>query len=764
MSDTGNDFGGAVKALGDGNLSAAERLFKRVLQTQPDHVAALNFLTIVLMRLARYAEAEAFIARAVALNSISDVSYYNYGLILKANKKPRQALEQFGHALRLNAAVAETWNNRGTVFNDLKQYENAISDFDRAALLAPHDAAARVNKGKSLSKLGRYDEALAAYNTALALKPDLAEALLGRGNCFAGLKRYDEAFADYDRALTLKPNMEGAWLGRGNVLLDLRRFDEAFAAYAKALAVRPDLAEAWLGIGNGSRQIARYDEALAAYDKGLALDAGMAEAWLGRGSVLKDLGRYGEALAAYDRALTLDPDLPGGEGSRLHVKMLLCDWSGFQRVCDHLMESVRHNRENSEPFVLLGINSSAEDQFNYTKLWARKKYPPASGPLWQGQIYRHSKIRIAYMSPDFRNHPLPYLAAGVFENHDRPRFEVTGISIGPDDNSDIRQRLEGSFDRFIDAKTLGAAEIAKKINELEIDILIDLGGFTQFGRTEILTFRSAPIQVNYLGYPGTMGVDYIDYIIGDRTLIPASDERFYAEKVVCLPHSYMPHTDKGREVADQTMTRRDFGLPEEGFVFCCFNNAYKLNPHVFRLWLDLLSSVDGSVLWLSEINSVAASNLRQEAAAAGISPERLIFAKRLPSMADHLARHRLADLFLDTVPYNAHTTASDALWAGLPVLTQIGETFAGRVAASLLNAIGLPELVTATPAEYKRVAVDLATHPEKLAAIARKLANNRLSMPLFDTKLFTRNIEAAYAAMHERYQAGLPPDHIEIAN
>jgi protein O-GlcNAc transferase len=443
--------------------------------------------------------------------------------------------------------------------------------------------------------------------------------------------------------------------------------------------------------------------------------------------------------------------------------MNLCNWENFESDCNLLIGSVGNDKQN-HPFAFLAINSSVEDQYNCARMWIGKQYPPANQPLWKGEIYRHDKMRIGYVSADLRQHPVANLLAGVFECHNRSQFELTAISIGPNDDSEMRQRLEGSFDKFVDATALNSEDIAKKIREAEIDILIDLNGFTQQARTEIFALRPVPIQVNYLGYPGTMGASYIDYIIGDPILIPASQQNSYREKVAYLPHSYMPHDDRSRIISDRAFERSEFGLPEQSFVFCCFNNAYKLNPNIFRLWMKLLKAVEGSVLWLSENNATATGNLRKEAIGVGVNPERLVFAKRLSSSADHLARHRLADLFLDTLPYNAHATASDALWAGLPVLTQIGSTFAGRVAASLLNAINLPELITETPEEYERLAIDFAMHPEKLAAIKHKLAENHITSPLFDTRLFTKHIEAAYITMYERHQAGLAPDHIFVAN
>jgi protein O-GlcNAc transferase len=967
MSAAEKIFRDAFGAFNDRKYDDAERLFKKFLKSQPSHVGALNLLTVVLMGMERFAEAEQFIARAVKLNQGSDVSFYNYGLILKALNKPQPASQQFTNALRLNSKAPETWNNRGTTYNDLKEFEKAIGDFDQAISLHPGYADAFANKGKSLSELRRqdealaaydkalslkpglpeawlgrgkvflelkrhdealaayekaislkpglaeawlgrgsalfglkrrdeavaaydralslkpdltvawlargnalldfkrheeasaaydkaislkpdlaeawlgrgnalvnlkrYDEAVAAYDTALSFKPDLAEGWLGRGNAFAHLERYDEAIAAFEMALSFKPDLTEAWLGRGNVLVDLERHDDAIAAYEKALSLKPDLAEAWLGRGNALAGIKHYDDAFVAYDKALSLNPEMAEAWLSRGNASADLKRYDEAFAAYDKglsfkpdlaeiwlcrgnvslhvkrydealdcyaralsldpglaaallgrgnvfldlkrgeeafsaydtALSLEPDLVGLEGIRMLSKMLLCDWGNFESECDRLVRSVRSGKENTGPFGLLGIGSSVEDQFNCAQLWVRKMCPPADKSFWRGEVYRNNKIRVCYVSADFLPHPVADLVVGVFEYHDRSHFEVFGISIGPNNDTEIRRRLERSFDKFIDAETLRFDEIAKWIREEEIDILIDLNGLTQHARTEIFACRPAPVQVNYLGYPGTMGASYIDYIIADPTLIPASHRSSYMEKVVYLPHSYLPHDDTSRRISDRSLERGEFGLPGNGFVFCCFNNAYKLNPDLFRSRMKLLQAVEGSVLWLSENNATATNNLRREAAAAGVNPDRLVFAGRVPSSADHLARHRLADLFLDTLPYNAHTTASDALLAGLPVLTQIGETFAGRVAASLLTAVGLPELIVQTQDQFESMAIELATRPDRLAAIKGKLAENRWTKPLFNTKLYTRHLESAYATAYRRYQSGLLPDHIYVA-
>ncbi len=763
MSTVEKTFQDAVTAMNSGRPVDAERLFKKLLKRVPDNVAVLNLLTVVLVSMDRHAEAEPLISKAIRLNQSSHVSYYNYGLISKQLGKFQQALEQFNNAIRLNAKAPEAWNERGAVLNDLGQFENAIGDFDQAISLAPNFSSAFYNKGKSLGFLKRYDEAFAAHDMALVLKPDLAEASVARGNLLYELKRFDDALTAYDKALARKPALADAWLGRGNVCGALKRYDDAFAAYDRALSIRADLAEAWLGRGHVFVALKRYADALVAYDKAVSIRADLANAWLGRGHVLVTLKRYEDALAAYDRALSLEPDLVGLEGERIECKLNLCDWTKFEAECDHLVQSVRDGKANTEPFAFLKIGSSVEDQFNCARSWIQKRYPPRDGqPAWRGEPDKSGKIRLGYVSADFRQHPVASLVAGIFESHDRSQFEVFGISIGPNDHSDIRRRLENTFDTFVDAEARDTDDIVSLIRGQGIDILIDLGGFTWGARPEIFAHRPAPVQVSYLGYPGTMGAEYIDYLVADPILVPQAHRASYMEKIAYLPHSYMPHDSASRPVSDRSFERAEFGLPANGFVFCCFNNVYKLNPAPFRQRMKLLKAVQGSVLWLSETNVTAANNLRREATAAGVDPDRLVFAGRVPSSADHLARHRLADLFLDTLPYNAHATASDALWAGLPVLTQIGETFAGRVAAGLLTAVDLPELIARTPEQFENLAIEFATRPDALAAIKARLAQNRATKPLFDTGLYTRHIESAYVAMHRRHQNGLLPDHIYV--
>jgi predicted O-linked N-acetylglucosamine transferase (SPINDLY family) len=369
------------------------------------------------------------------------------------------------------------------------------------------------------------------------------------------------------------------------------------------------------------------------------------------------------------------------------------------------------------------------------------------------------KIRIGYFSADFRNHAVSLLTAELYELHDKNKFEIIAFSFGVDDKGPMRLRLSQAFNQFIDVCDMSDLEIAKLARDLQIDIAVDLGGHTQDSRTGIFSNRAAPIQISYIGYLGTMGAEYYDYLLADETIIPDELQKFYAEKIVYLP-SYQVN-DRKRLISDRQFTRQELGLPEHGFVFCCLNNNYKILPATFDGWMRILKIVVGSALWLLEDNEWSRENLKKEAEKQGIAADRLVFAERLP-LPEHLARHRQADLFLDTFPCNAGATASDALWTGLPILTRMGRSFASRVAASLLNAIGLPELITNTQEEYEALAIELALNQNKLAEIKLKLANNRLTTPLFDTPLFTKNLETAYIKMMGRYQDDLQPDHISI--
>lgn len=649
----------------------------------------------------------------------------------------------------------------GTIEAMAGNLAEAMTANQRALAINPKSADAWLVHGNVLAGLKQPDEARLAFEKALTSNPTLAPAWLGLGNVLLELTRYPQALHAYQKAVGLQPATMQAWSGLAEVCSRLQRYEEAIAAYQRVLAFNAGSATTWLGLGNVLGQLKRHDAALDAFDKALELDPKLAEAWLGRGITFYELKRYADAHSQFDRAYTLKSNLAGLESARMRTKMHLCDWSDFDKESARLVSSVRTGRAPVLPFYLVALPSTPEEQLHCARTWMAGHHPISDEPVWRGERYDNGLINVGYLSSDFRVHPISLLIAEMLEHHDRSRFRTVGISTGPNDRSELRERVATALDQFIDVRDKSDDDVAKLIGSLKIDILVDLNGNTEGARSDILAKRAAPIQLNFLGYPGTMGIGYFDYIVADRVVIPDNCRQFYSEKIAYLPNCFQ--VNGGRAISDRTFTRAEFGLPADGFVFCCFNNSYKITPHIFDSWMHILNSVENCVLWLFEDSSESSANLRKEAAARGIGAQRLVFATRTPIFAEHLARLRLADLFLDTLPYNAHTTAGDALWAGLPILTCIGETFASRVAASILKAIDLPELITATLQDYERRAIELATDPSTFEQIKRKLANNRLATPLFDTKRYTRHIETAYAAMYERQRSGLTPDYITVS-
>jgi predicted O-linked N-acetylglucosamine transferase (SPINDLY family) len=504
----------------------------------------------------------------------------------------------------------------------------------------------------------------------------------------------------------------------------------------------------------------REEEAIAQCEQVLAINPDDVEALSRRGQALAKLDRHPEAVASLDRALSIDPDHPSALDGLLRSAADACDWAIMQERLPDLVARVGRGI-SVEAFSLLAYNGDPSLHRACAERYVDRALPVRPAPLWSGAVWRNPKIKLAYVASGFHRHPTAYLTAELFEIHDRSRFEVLGFSLGPDDKSDIRERIKRGVDKFYDVAPQTDEEVAKLINDMQVDIVIDRSGHTSNSRLSIFAHRPAPIQVNYIGYPGTLGADFYDYVIADRIILPFDQQPFYVEKIMHLPDSYLVNDSK-RPIAAETPTRQDVGLPAEGFVFCCFNKSSKITLEMFDIWMRLLRRVEGSVLWLLGTHPFTEENLGKAAAARGVDPARLVYAKRV-QLDRHLARHRLADLFLDTLPYNAHTTASDALWVELPVVTCLGEAYAGRVAASLLEAIGLPELVTHSLDDYEALALRLATEPSLLAAFRDRLSRNRLSFPLFDSDRYRRHIEAAYTTMWELWQRGESPRNFAIA-
>jgi protein O-GlcNAc transferase len=603
-----------------------------------------------------------------------------------------------------------------------------------------------LQEGLALHRRGAVDQAAARYTDVLRADPANADALyyLALISCQHG--RFAEGAELARKSLDSDPKQARSHVILGRAWHALGRNDDALLSFDRAIALAPELAAAHANRADVLSKIGRNAEALDSYDRALALAPDSVADWMNRAVALIALNRHDEAVISFDRGFALDPDFAQADDFRaplLLSKLRICDWTDLAAETEELLAMVRAEKPLSLPYAIVAIPSSPAEQLQCARRYVQDQ--PAHPPLWQGEAYAHDRLRVAYLSADFNEHPTAYLTAGLFEQHDTSRFEITALSFGQNDNSPARRRLEAAFEHFIDVGGNGDQEIAALMRRSEIDIAVDLMGFTKDHRLGVLARRAAPIQVNYLGYPGTTGAPYMDYILADATVIPEDHDAFYAERVVRIPGTYQIN-DNRRAIGQRTPARGECALPQNAFVFCCFNNPQKITPEIFDIWMRLLQATEGSVLWLITGIAKAAANLRLEAEKRGVAPERLIFAPKA-SVADHLARHRLADLCLDTLPYNAHTTASDALWAGLPVLTCLGETFAGRVAASLLKAIGLDALITRTLGEYEALALRLARDPAYLAALKDRLIRNRDGNLLFDTQRATRHIETAYQTM-----------------
>ena len=619
----------------------------------------------------------------------------------------------------------------------------------------------KVMQGIKLQNENRLQEASQLFQQVLDADPDNAAALYSLSVIELNGGHPDQALERSARGIRVAPLFAPLKMVHGAALQALGQKVEALQSYDDALALDPRAIPVLLNSGVLLRDMLRHHEALERFNRILAIDpdhvAGLANCAI----MLTEFKQSELAIAMFQRLLKIKPDFDYGLGLLAYERLHICDWTDFDQTAAQITEGVRAGRRVCKSLAFMALSDSAQDHQLAARTFASHFCPPKPFRLWKGERYLHDKIRLAYVSPDFREHPVGHLMAGIFEAHDKNRFETIAISLGLDDQSRLRHRMVNAFDRFVDVRNHGAQQIAELMRDMEIDIAVDLGGYTSDTRTEVFACRPAPVQVNYLGYPGTMGAEYYDYIIADPQVIPQAHKQFFNERVAYLPDAYLP-TAANVEISSRTPTRAECGLPDQGFVFCAFSHDYKISPPLFDVWMRLLRQVEGSVLWLVTRAEGTQNNLRKEAQARGVDPSRLVFAGRVPRVEDHLARYRQANLFLDTHPYNAHTTAADALMAGLPVLTYMGNAFPARVAGSLLTACGVPELVTHSLAAYEETALKLASQPALLESIKARIATDREASLLFNTQRFCRNLEATYIAMWRQTQLPGCHDALEV--
>lgn len=746
----------AVKLQEKGKNAEAEAIFRRVIETHPDDFASLYSLGVIAFRKNDYPTALVMFEEAKKRNSGFAPLWFNAGVVLARLGRIDEAIARFDQAIKLDPTYDAAIKQRDNLSAALWQRGGLpVPGGDRGAGYAD-----KLRQAVELQGLGKLDEAELLFLEILGADNNDVPSLYSLGALEQTRNNPDKALSYFERGVRIRPDYAPLWYSRGVILQSQKQHDEAIESYDKALSLNPEYIEAMINRGAVLVEVKRHKEALVNYEELLKVDPHNCKALCNRGIILTDFKLYDLAIQTYERLLQVSPDFDYALGLLCFAKLHACNWEQLDTYYPQLLAGIRAGKRVCKSQALLAISNEPHDHLLCSQIFARHYYPRQE-PMWKGERYEHGKIRIAYVSPDFREHPVGHLTAGIFERHDKERFETIAISLGIDDNSRLRERMVAAFDRFIDVRQMSSRSVAEMLRSMEVDIAVDLAGYTADSRTDIFAYRPVPVQVNYLGYSSTMGVDYMDYIIADRFVIPENLRDCYSEKVVYMPDSYLP-TDSSVHIAAQTPPREQFGLPAEGIVFCSFNHDYKINPPVFDVWMRLLRQVPGSVLWLMKLNESAERNLRKEAGRRGVDGDRVIFATRVPSIEDHLARYRLADLFLDTSPYNAHTTTSDVLRAGLPVLTCVGKAFAGRVAGGLLHAVGLPELVTNSLEEYEKLALRLAQAPDELAGIRKKLRENLSTSPLYDTGTYCRNLEAAYTAMWELCRHGEVPRHFSV--
>jgi len=752
--------GAAAEHYAAGRLAGAESVYRAALEEEPANVEAIQGLAAVCHQRGRPNEALALLRRAIALNPDSRIADRQLGRLLEGRGDALGAAICYRRAARLRPLDAGAQADLARALAAQGEAAEAVVCYRRAVALAPDEGWTHTALGNSLSRQGSLTDALACYERAITIQPDLAEAHSNAGEVLRRLGRSGEALEACKRALAVAPDLAEAHNHMGNALREEGRLEPAILHFKKALRLKPDWPEVYNNLAIVRQDQGRITEAIELYERALLLNSALGEVYQNMGNLgiaLAQCGRVVDAIAALQRALALQPDYPEALIQMAYLNSELCDWSHREEEEAQVLNVMGRHSGIVPPFNLQTQRSTPADQLFCAQEWTKRIAKGQSACFTHARASTTGRIRLGYLSADFRDHPVAWAIAEIIERHDRTHFDVLAYSYGPDDGSALRRRLEGGFDRFIDLRAAGNEEAARQIHADGVDVLIDLTGYTRLSRPRILALRPAPIQVNYLGFLGTMGAGFMDYIIVDPFIVPSAESQAFAEKIVHLTGGWWP-AEIVWEITGEAPTRTGYGLPEDAFVFCCFNTSYKIAPPVFDVWMRLLRATPRSVLWLAAAGEVIQDNLWREASQRGVSPERLVFAPREP-MAGYLARHQRADLFLDTLPYNGVGTTYHALVAGLPVLTCAGETFAGRTAGSMLLAAGLPELITVSLEEYERLAIRLTQEAGLLADMRRTLASARWSAPLFDAERAVRELETAYARIWENWLAGGLPCH-----
>ena len=729
------------------------KLSKKLITQYPRSVTLWNLLGAASKNLGKMDESIRSFKKVIELNPKYADGHNNLGVVLQEKGDLDESIKYFNKAMSLNPNYSQAYNNVGIVYQKKGKLSLAAKYTKKAIFLNPNYVEAYNNLATITQDQGKFSQAIEYFNKAISLNPSYSEAYYNIGLAFSKLNEFESAIKSYNKALSLKPNYPEAYNSLATIISQKGKLDEAIKLFNKAILLRPNYSEAYFNIGIVFKKQNKLYEALDSYQKAINLKPNYVESFYNIATIFEEQGKPHKAIDYYDKALVLRPDFNKAQAQKLHQKAKICDWKTIQEDKE-LFSKLGTHTNHIPPFTMLSFEDEPRNHYLRSKLYAKKKYLQKQIPFdKKNKIFKNKRLRIGYFSADLQNHATMYLASKIFENYNKEKFEIYIYSFGRClEHDEVREKLKNSVDVFKDVIDLNDKDIAMLARADQINIAIDLKGYTKNSRTGIFAYRAAPIQINFLGYPGTLGANFFDYIIADLTLIPETKKKFYSEEIIYMPHTYQP-TSHSSIISNKKFTKSEMNLPNNSFVFCCFNNNYKISPNEFNIWMRILNKVENSVLWLIGSNKWAKQNLIKEAEKHGISNNRLIFANQI-THSDHLARLRLADLFLDTFNYNAHTTTSDALWAGIPVITKIGNSFASRVAASLLMAVGLPELVVQNEIEYENLILEIASSPRKLFKIKEILSSNKLSKPLFNFEMYISHLEDAYKQVFENYLKG----------
>ena len=754
-----NNIGSLYKELNQ--FDNAIESFRKAIKINPDYFEAHYNLGIVFQDLNNSEEAIKSFQRVLVIKPDFAELHNNLGVIYKEIDEIDSALEYFENAVRIMPEFAEAHNNLGIIHNDLGQFNEALKSYETAITINPNYSEAHFNFGISLGEVGQTDKAVKSYKKALLINPDYADAYLNLGNDLQDLGQLDEAIENYHKILLIDQDNAEVYCELGITFMKLGEITKSIESFKRAIKIKPDYDEAHNSLGIMFHKIGNHKEALRSYEIAYSINPKYAEVYFNLGNLLIELNQLDHAIVNYEHAYNLKTGIDCNFGNLFDTKMHLCIWDNFSKNREELIKIINRNEMVINPFALSSIVDDAKIQLNNSKTYAQDRCPKSNALSKINNYSNHTKIRLGYFSADFREHPVADLSVELYELHDRKKFEVYAFSLVPDTLDKMNLRIKAGVDHFYDVSMMSHKDIVMLARSLEIDIAIDLGGFSANNRAEVFAMSVAPAQVGYLGFTYTMGTNFMDYLIADRIVIPKDKQKYYSEKIAYLPDCYMVNDTK-ITISNKVLTKKDVGLPSDSFVFCCFNNYFKINPIVFSSWMTILSKVNDSILWLPEGNKIAMNNLKIEAEKHGIDKKRLFFAPRLNLKEDHLKRIQLADLFIDTFPFNAHTTCSDALRVGLPVLTYKGDSYTSRVASSLIASVNLPEMITTSQKDYESTAIELAEDSAKLNNIRAKLAKNKLTSSLYKPQLFTKHIEAIYLDIYNTSQKKIDFDHIYL--